>query len=480
MSTRINHFTMRPLTPRSAHWLRIGLRLLGMLAWLLLAFLWLLAPGCSGARLTPTPIVTIIPIPTTTPPPTATVAAVITTTNLLPTNKQSASSQRTGAPLPAPLYFLNPQGQIMRLAADGVTVQPVTNEAAPITAFDVDPTGAYVVYVRNNDLIRINAWGQERHLLLRGGTPGEAGTSAQFINTIFNVAFAPDGKQLAFGRNGIQLIRDITVPDPITTAETLLANGPEPELPPGAHLYFLAPGVYPSQWSPDGKRMFVTTSRMSTDSSAHLILDVTTRQIADVTITPPVDQGTEQSRQSGLLCYTAGAGSTQRWDRASMALFTASDYYAFLGPPGLTTINATDGTVTPLLYAYPACHTETTAENPTQLRLFRSIYQSTTGALWGFVSTSYDPERPNVTLMTMAQFDLDRAQITPLRADSHYLGHEILWAEDDRGAVVIVRKRVGDELNHNQGQLLWLPSDGTPALDLGLDGRWLRWGGAVR
>lgn len=475
MSMQINHFTMRPLTPQSAQWLRIGLRLLGVLAWLLLALTWLLVPGCSGSQPTPTPIVTISPFPTYTPTPVLSTAATITSTHSLPTSPQSAS-----APLPAPLYFLNPQGQIMRLAADGVTVQPVTNEAAPITAFAVDPTGAYIVYVSNNDLIRTNAWGEERHLLLAGGPPGAAGTSAQFINTIFTVAFAPDGKQLVFGQNGIQLIRDITAPDPITTAETLLANGPEPDLPPGAHLYFLAPGVYPSQWSPDGKRLFVTTSRMSTDSSAHLILDVTTRQLTDIKITPPTDQGTAQSRQSGLLCYTAGAGSTQRWDRAATALFTASDYYAIFGPPGLTTINATDGTVTPLLYAYPACHAETTAENPTQLRLFRSIYQSTTGALWGFVSTNYNPERPNVTAMTMAQFDPAQAQITPLRTDSHYVGHEILWAEDDRGAIVIMRERVGEDLNHNQGKLLWLPSNDTPALDLGLDGRWLRWGSTVR
>ncbi|MCE7981358.1 MAG: hypothetical protein DYG89_09220 [Caldilinea sp. CFX5] len=313
MFTQINHFAMRPLTPQSAQWLRISLRLLGVLAWLMLALIWLLVPGCSGSRPTPTPIVTIIPFPTFTPTPILSTAAAIASTHPLPTSLQSTSPQSASAPLPAPLYFLNPQGQIMRLEADGITVQPVTNEAAPITAFDVDPTGAYVVYVSNNDLIRTSAWGEERHLLLTGGPPGEAGTSARFINTIFNVAFAPDGKRLAFGQNGIQLIRDITVPEPLTTAEALLANGPEPDLPPGAHLYFLAPGVYPSQWSPDGKRLFVTTSRMSTDRSAHFILDVTTRQLTDIKITPPANQGTAQSRQSGLLCYTAGAGLTQRW-----------------------------------------------------------------------------------------------------------------------------------------------------------------------
>lgn len=445
-------------------------------------FIILAALFSSGCRSTPPPTVTVIPVPTftPTPAPAMTITATITATAPLSTIVESAREPSADTPLPAPLYFLSQQGQIMRLEADGVTVQPVTTEAAPITAFDVDPTGAYLVYVSNNDLIRTNAWGQQRHLLLAGGPPAAAGTAAQWKNNLLYVAFAPDGKGVAFVQNGIQLIRDISVLEPIVTMETLLSNGPEPELLPGAQFYFLAPGAYPTLWSPDSKRLFITGGRMATDSMFQLFLDLTTHQLTEIQLAPPSQQESERSQQSGLPCYTAMLGTTQRWARTAMTLWSASDFYGMFGSPGLTKFNALDGTVTPLFYAYPACHGDTTGDNAKQVRLFRSIYESTTGVLWGFVNTTYDPERPLVTPMQMVQFDPISVQITPLRTDSHYLGHEILWAEDDRGAVVITRERVGDALIQDRGNLLWLPSDGEPAFDLGVDGRWLRWGYAGR
>ncbi len=445
-------------------------------------FIILIAFFSSSCRSTPPPTVTVIPVPTftPTPAPAMTNTAQITATASLSTSVESAREPSADTPLPAPLYFLNQQGQIMRLAADGVTVQPVTTEATPITAFDVDPTGAYLVYVTDNDLIRTNTWGQERHLILTGAPASPAGTPGQWKNNLLYVAFAPDGKGVALAYNGIQLIRDISVLEPVVTMDTLVSNGSEAELQPGAQFYFLAPGAYPTLWSPDGQRLFITGGRMATDSMSHLILDLTTRQLTEIKPVPPSQPESERSRQSGLACYTAMLGTTQRWARTAPALWSASDFYAMGGPTGLAKLNALDGTVAPLFYAYPVCHGDTTVENATQMRLFRSIYESTTGVLWGFVSTNYEPERPLVTPMQMVQFEPAGAQITPLRADSHYLGHEILWAEDDRGAVVIVRERVGDDLNHNQGKLLWLPSDGGPALDLGLDGQWLRWGHNAR
>lgn len=380
--------------------------------------------------------------------------------------------------LPAPLYVLADSGQIMRLETDGVTIRRLTSEAAPITTFDVDPTGVYLVYVSNNDLFRMTVWGEDRQLLLSGGPLGAPGTSAYYTNSIQRIAFAPDGKRLALARNGIQLIQDISAPDPAATLETVLANGPEPTLPPGSLLYFLPTNTYPSPWSPDGTKLFLGGGRMASGHRFDLIVDVQTGQITEFKLSNST-QNDDRSRQTGLGCSPATIGSSYRWARTSVLLFSASGFvYAILGPPGLSVINAVDGAVAPLFYAYPGCHADATADDPDQMRLFHSVYQTSGGALWGFVSITSDPDLPHLAPMMMAQFDPDTQQITPLRNDSYYLRAEILWAEDDHGAVVIAGERDGYTLKYAPGRLLWLPSDGAPAVDLGIDAQLLRWGPA--
>lgn len=67
MFNRSAHFIIRPLAPQSAQWMRLGLRFLGLLAWLLFALLCLAATGCRATELAPAPTTTVTPFPTVTP-----------------------------------------------------------------------------------------------------------------------------------------------------------------------------------------------------------------------------------------------------------------------------------------------------------------------------------------------------------------------------------------------------------------------------
>ena len=436
-------FAPQTMKPQSAHLLRLSLRILGLMAWLLFVLFGLMATGCR----------------ITAPLPTLPLAAV----SPLPTVASNGS-----AVLPAPLYFLPDQGQIMRLETDGVTLHQITNEATPIIAFDVDPTGAYLVYVSNNDLIRTDAWGAARQLLFAGGPLGEPNSVSQFANDLHGVAFAPDGKRLVFERNGIQLLQDITAPDPAATLQALLPNGPDPSLPPGAALYFLHDKVLPSSWSPDGKYLFVAGSLMNTDAYEHMLLEVATGQLVAFNWNQ-ISNAVTNGQTVPSFCYTGPGISTASWDRRATQLYSVNNFTEMFGPPSLSVIPVTDGTVTPLFYSDPACDTADAVAPSEGRRQFRATYSTTKGALWGFVNTNFDPALTYDPPLTMVQFDPATKQITPLRSDSYFLEQEILWDPQDRGAVVIVREPTGTA----QARLVWLPSDGSPAVDLEVSGQWL-------
>ena len=154
----------------------------------------------------------------------------------------------------------------------------------------------------------------------------------------------------------------------------------------------------------------------------------------------------------------------------------ANDVYGMYGPPGLSVVSMADGTVRPLFYAYIACHPDVLEIRKETMRFFRGIHETKSGELWGFVNPSYDSTIPNILPLQMTHIDPRSGKLTPMRNDVHYLAHEILWADDDSGAMVIRRQRQGDSLNEEHGELTWLPSDGGTALRLGLHGEQLQWG----
>ena len=128
-----------------------------------------LATGCASPTPPPTPpTVTPVPLAETPPRPTETLVPptpVPPTATLVPTRtpEPAVILEPTASPiavevLPAPLYLLGSDGQIMRLEMDGTTLTRITEEAEPLTDFDVSPANGMLAYASGNSRICCPVW----------------------------------------------------------------------------------------------------------------------------------------------------------------------------------------------------------------------------------------------------------------------------------------------------------------------------------
>src|SRR3990172_336679 len=159
--------------------------------WLLPLALMLAACGGlgTGASATPPAVATATPAtvqPTaTTPAPTATA---------------------TPGVLPVPLYYLNSaDSQIWRIERDGVTKTQITRESTPVTGFDVSRADGALAYVVDNDLVRADANGQSRTVLVEA-EPFDPNAEGGINRALTNPLWSPDGAWIAYGLNGVNMI----------------------------------------------------------------------------------------------------------------------------------------------------------------------------------------------------------------------------------------------------------------------------------
>ena len=143
-----NLFPTKPLAHRSAQWVRMSLRLLGLTAWLLLALLCLTVTGCRPTAPIPTSTPTVIPFATFTSTPVAIALATAQPVAAAPTPMPLPTTQTLTITLPAPLYYLGEDQQIWHCEPTGALAQ-LTQEAAGITAYDLALMHGRLVYVTN-------------------------------------------------------------------------------------------------------------------------------------------------------------------------------------------------------------------------------------------------------------------------------------------------------------------------------------------
>lgn len=346
--------------------------------------------------------------------------------------------------LPAPLYFLS-DGQIQRLETDGEILTQLTQESEPITDFDVSPIDARLVYVTNNMLIEANPQYGTRIVKVTGEAFDESLPGDAITKRISDPYFSPDGSQIAFGMNGVNLI---AVGDVITHT-TLLESDPYPDLnnPPRTDVRFFVPG----SWSPDGKSLLVRFSYWP-EAGGLAILDLANTFLRSLTSDDP---------NTPLCCDWA-------WGRDGSSAFIASDLLAY-GVPGLARVDVASGAATLLAPGFGS-HGEVTAEDP--LYLFRSPHQISANLLSAFVSQMQSMDQPARYQMVRLESGTD--ELIPLRDDQFEIQGDILWARDGSGAA-LANVNTSDLLGF-AGPILWLPANGGPALSLPGYGEQLRWG----
>jgi hypothetical protein len=260
------------------------------------------------------------------------------------------------------------------------------------------------------------------------------------------VTYTPDGRQITFGLNGINWIASGASSG---DTQVLLANDPYPEPNrPGPARF-----VQPVAWSPDGQRLLLSYYYYASDDFGRRVLDVTT--------------GAESPAcRSGI------------WSRDSQALFcTEMTYAAELGTRlEIGRVDVATGEQSLVVQGVPAG--QLTAAKP--YRLFRAVYQTADGSFLAFGDqwTTPPPLAGPVSFYDVQRFTMQRVSadgqtITPLRMDRYRLAGSMLWATDGSGA--LISDATTEEAGRQAAPLLWLPSDGSPAVELFAVGRQMQW-----
>ncbi|MFZ1754289.1 MAG: SH3 domain-containing protein [Caldilineaceae bacterium] len=340
--------------------------------------------------------------------------------------------------LPAALYFLQ-DGQIQRLESDGLTLTQFTQEAEPITDFDVSPVDARLVYVSGNRLIEANPQYGSKIVKIDGGPVDVEVEGAWAARKISDPHFSPDGSQIAFGLNGVNLI---PAGDSTEYALVLASDPyPEPNNPPRSAVRFFAPGP----WSPDGTKLLINFSYWP-EAGGIAIFDLATSSLMEITSSDP---------NTTLCCGWAWGQSGSGYIAGDLLIYAI---------PGLTRVDVSTGDALPLAIGLPP--SGPTPGNP--IRTFQGAYETADGELLSFVS---QPEEFGAdAAYTLQRIAPDGSRFTRERTDEFLHIGEVLWAQDGSGAVI----RLTDG-----NQLVWVPRSGDKPVVLSVTGTQLRWAPVV-
>ncbi|MFZ0545547.1 MAG: hypothetical protein WAM60_08915 [Candidatus Promineifilaceae bacterium] len=428
-----------------------------LLIWLALISL-LLACNLLSSTPDPTPVPVDTPAAPSPYPLSPTTEPATPQTNETPETPptappETAEPPTTGGPavLPAAIYFLDTNNQIMRLAADGLTLTQITQEPQPIDDFDVSPTGSTLVYVSDNSLIETDANGGSRLVKVAGNPLDPNNPDLAITQRITNPRYSPDGSQIAFGLNGVNLIPTGSATD----YQAAVPSDPYPDLndPNGISegpIRFFTSG----EWSPDGTKLAVYFSYFPEGGG------IAIKNLADGTLTDLANLS------PNIACCD------WQWTADSSAGYVASNLLAY-GSPGLARFDVASGQGIVLVAGLPPDGTDPSPDNP--IRLFQSALPTADGSILSFIDESQGFDQFNgPSVYTMYRISPDGSALTPLRTDSYPLS-EVLWADDGSGALIV------DTQYYQQypptGPLRWLPADGSPPLGLPASGSHARWGG---
>ncbi|MEW6094344.1 MAG: hypothetical protein AB1531_10315 [Chloroflexota bacterium] len=335
--------------------------------------------------------------------------------------------------LPQPLYYRAPDGsgikQVYCLDEDGVTVTQLTFEPANVTGYDVNPLDSSLAYVANNQLLRMNADGSGRQVLVDGGPVNQA---EAYLNSVSSPLWSRDGATIAFGYMGLNFYSIATstyanvLPNYIETFDSI-------SLP--RELF------YPAEYSPDGSR---------------LLLDVGWYEGGSIAIYIPSSSLLVRPSFGGIFCCTAA------WTPDSSAVYVASPYLGMISS-GMWRFNL-DGSVNEILPMQNADTTFNYADAP---------WFAPDGQMYFFYGTTPDYPNGNVPLMLVRSAMDAVTGRTPVLADTFVDYNDITWAPDG-SLFIVTRPPAGELFGAGPATVYFL--DGRPPVQILLAAEDLRWG----
>lgn len=415
---------------------------------LLLAAL-LLMSACTGPSTTVPTNVAPTTAPTAAPPDATPLPAAPAPT----TPPATAMPTPANAVLPAPLYILD-TGQIVRIERDGETRRQITNEAPPapdalaIVQFDASPVDGTLVYI-------VQGVGTPP-VLVR--TAADGGNRTVLLDTLPVAAplLSPDGATIA-----LRVFEDYERPGkhtpglylmPVTGGEPRLLLADEPATDPTVEGGD-GRGFEAVAWSPDGTKLLVNAFSLSVEMCELGIVDVASGAIVYL-----------QAPEPNLVAACTAAA----WSFDSKAVyFSVTNPGNWFNEPGIWRGDASSGAAT----AVPVEPANALLRMP-----FFAIDR-----LYAFVATApgenpayspaTDPPEMMTLAYTMSSVPLTGGTFAALRSDAYEM-YQGLWAPDGSGAVIF------ESSDPSAVRLLWLPTDGSPGVELykGTDLYSVRWG----
>ena len=369
---------------------------------------------------------TTVPVATSAPAATAKPTSVPATT--VPATSVPVPSAEPAALLPAPLYMLNEQQQIVRLEANGTTAAPITTEQDPIVQFSVSQASGAILYVvgqlgpldqpATQRLVSVDAHGGSRVELLKGA--------------LFAPTWMPDGQRYAVTWHDAPAGAGVYVGsaaggDPVQ----LVADVPfeKQSAKPGLRYSPLA-------WSPDGKTLLLAVAPDYGPEAAGGDISVLGLAVSnqDAEITTLLEPGGGANN-----CFDAS------WSNDGASIYCAN-YGAFGDQPGLWRLPAAGGKPEVLLAGTEGQQTD--VFNARQIG----------GQIYAFVGQFGNGT--STPMYAMQRFDSDNSAPTKLRSDT-FDATAVLWSTwaPDASGAVIQKAEEGQPTN----ALIWAPSgDGTP------------------
>lgn len=378
--------------------------------------------------------------PTAQPVPTQGAATEIPATD--PTLEPPPATEVQATTLPAPLYFINStDSQIWRIEPDGVSQTQITREPAPITGFDISPVDGSLIFVSNNDLIHVDLRGDNRVVLLDGQDIDPNVVDGRLNMEVTNPRWSPDGSQISFGLNGINLI-----PAAGGEPQSLLPSDPVPTQQENPQPHPMAKFYQPESWSPDGSKLLVRYL-LWPEGFNWGFLSMSDKAFVDLTSAVP----------PGPCCYP-------NWASDSSAVYFSNDTIGMV-MPGLWRADANTGVAETLI--------EGNVDDQ-HFSLVRDARLLDDGKLYYFYAQREGfPEGNNV--LQMYRSDPDGVTGQELIRDNDLLIVETLWANDGRGALIAQMPQTMSDWPL-RGPLMWMPTNEGDLIHIPAEGWHLRWG----
>ncbi|MGD2028146.1 MAG: hypothetical protein PVI99_10045 [Anaerolineales bacterium] len=341
--------------------------------------------------------------------------------------------------LPHALYFLSEEDddgfQIWMIEQDGLTKQKFTAEPAGIDDYAVSRSDGKIAYITQNQLVTVNQDGSGRRVWVDGSADISEEEEYYLLLKIIDVSWSPDGRLLAYGRNGLHII---------DTASETDAHIIENEIDDQGNGFIIPEAIYsPQEWSPDGSQLLVNIGFYEAGTLG--IYHLETQEIVRL--------------GDGILCCHPA------WSPDSRSVVVGSPFLGMTNS-GLWRADTGTGRKFELI-------PNTSPDNTLNFAGWPLVMPN--GDLRYFYSNT--PEFPNGEVsLVMVQSDSDGATNRVLIRPEKWINYEALWAEDGNLAVAVQPVTGQSPGWPRTGPIVVIPASNDPVQPLGVNGFMLQWG----